>query len=61
MALRDKDRNRKNLESVKRLVVLLEKGMVRNSTKAVTVGTRKGRIWEEFETSAALVYESLGC
>lgn len=41
MALREKDRNRKNVESAKRLVELLKKGNVKTSTKAVTVGTER--------------------
>lgn len=57
LALREKkERNRKNLELVKRLVELLKKGIVSPSTKAGTVGQRKGRIWEESGSSVPLVH-----
>lgn len=39
----EKDRTSKNLESVKRLVELLWKGIVRLSTKAMTVRTDEGK------------------
>ena len=39
----EKDRNSRNLESVKRLVELLQKGIVRISTKAMTVRTHEGK------------------
>lgn len=44
MALKEKERYRKNLESVKRLIELLKKGTMRPSTKALTVVERKGGI-----------------